>query len=104
MARKKSGTPGDVNLPGMTDAAGMLATYAAGFLAQPASRAQEVSIRLGHAERATLIRLPELDVNLKGRLDIPSAATTSIRLTVDELAASAWPCPSPCSMSRAGTP
>ncbi len=86
MARKKSGTPGDVNLPGMTDAAGMLATYAAGFLAQPASRTQEVSIRLGHAERAMLVGLPGLDVKLKGRLDILSAATTSIRLTVDELA------------------
>ena len=85
MARKKPGTPGDLNPPGMTDAAGMLATYAAGFLAK-ASRAQEVSIRLGHAERAMLVGLPELDVNLKGRLDILSTATTSIRLTVDELA------------------
>ncbi len=86
MARKKSRTSDDVKPPGMTDAAGRLATYAAGFLAQPASRTQEVSIRLGHAERAMLIGLPELDVKLKGRLDILSAATTSIRLTVDELA------------------
>ena len=86
MARKKPGTPDDLHPPGMTDAAVMLATYAAGFLAQPASRAQEVSIRLGHAERAILIGVPELDVNLKGRLDIFSTATKSIRFTVDELA------------------
>src|SRR5438270_13336696 len=33
-----------------------------------------------------LVGLPELDVNLKGRLDLLSTATTSIRLTVDELA------------------
>ena len=91
MARKKSGTPGDVNPPGMTDAAGMLATFASGFLAQPASRAQEVSIRLGHAERTILIGLPELDVNLKRRLDIVSTGTTSIRLTVDELVLASTP-------------
>src|SRR5947209_12492323 len=86
MARKKSGTPVDPNTPATTDAARMLATYAAGFLAQPASRAQEVSIRLGHAERAMLVGLPELDVRLKGRLDIPSTATKSLQFTVDELA------------------
>ena len=86
MARKTPSQPEDPNLPRMTDAAVMLATYAAGFLAQPASRAQEVRIRLGHAERAILIGLPELDVELKGRLDILSTATTSIRFRVDELA------------------
>lgn len=86
MARKTPVQTDDPNLLRMTDAAVMLATYAAGFLAQPASRAQEVRIRLGHAERAILIGLPELGVELKGRLDIPSTATTSIRFTVDELA------------------
>ena len=104
MARKKPGTPDDLNPPGMTDAAGMLVTYAAGFLAQPASRAQEVSIRLGHAERAMLVGLPELDVKLKGRLDILSTATTSIRPRWTNWPASACACPRPCSTPRAGTP
>ena len=86
MARKTPSQPEDPNLARLTDAAVMLATYAAEFLAQPASRAHEVRLRLGNAERAILIGLPELDVRLKGRLDILSTATTSIRFTVDELA------------------
>src|SRR5262245_4849104 len=86
MARKRPGPPDDVTPPGMTDAAGMLATYAAGVLAQPQSRAHEVGLTLGRAERAILVGLPELDVRLKGRLDIPSTATRSFSFTMDELA------------------
>lgn len=86
MARKTPSQPEDPNPSRMTDAAVMLAIDAAGFLAQPASRAQEVRIRLGHVERSILIGLPELDVELKGRLDILSTATTSIRFSVGELA------------------
>jgi hypothetical protein len=40
MARKKPGMPDGPQPPSMTDAAGMLATYAAGVLAQPVSRSQ----------------------------------------------------------------
>jgi hypothetical protein len=70
----------------MTDAAGMLAAFAAGVLGQPASRAHEVSLKLGRVERALLVGLPELDVKLKGRLDIPSTTTRSFPFTMDELA------------------
>src|SRR4051794_18379450 len=86
MARKKPGTPGDPHPPRMTDAAGMLATYAAGVLAQPESRAHEVSLKLGHAERALLVGMPGLDGRLKERLDILSTATRTIPFTLDELA------------------
>ena len=86
MARKKSSTPGDSSPPGMADAAGMLATYAAGVLAQPECRAHEVNLKLGHAERALLVGMPGLDVRLKERLDILSTATRTIPFTLDELA------------------
>ena len=86
MARKKPSTPGDPNPPGMTDAAGMLATYAAGVLAQPESRAHEVSLKLGHAERALLVGMPGLDVRLRERLDLLSTATRALPFTLDELA------------------
>jgi Plasmid pRiA4b ORF-3-like protein len=86
MARKKSDTPDDSQPPGMTDAAAMLATFAAGVLGQPESRAHEVNLRLSRPERAILIGVPGLDVKLKGRLDIPSTATKSIPFTLDELA------------------
>src|SRR4051794_9103759 len=86
MARKKPGTPDKTHSPGMTDAAGRLATYAAGFLAQPGSRSHEVNLTLGRVERALLVGLPELDPKLKGRLTVPSTAATSIRFTLDELA------------------
>ncbi len=86
MARKKSGPPDDVNPPGMTDAAGMLATFAAGVLGQPQSRAHEVTLKLGHSERAILVGVPGLDVKLKGRLDTPSTGVKSFPFTMDELA------------------
>ena len=86
MARKKSGTPGDPNPPGMTDAAGMLATYAAGVLAQPESRSHAASLKLGRSERAVIAGVPGLDKELKGRLDIPSTGVKSFRFTLDELA------------------
>ena len=86
MARKKPGTPGDVNPPGMTDAAGMLATFAGGVLGQPASRAHEATLKLGRSERAILVGVPGLDVKLKGRLDTPSTAVKSFPFTMDELA------------------
>ncbi len=54
---EKSPHPGDPHPAGMTGAAGMLATYAAGFLARPESQAGEVIFKLGHAERAILIGL-----------------------------------------------
>ena len=86
MARKKPGTPDDSKPPGMPKAAGMLATYAAGVLAQPESRSHEVSLTLGRVERAIFVGMPELDVRPKGRLDIPMTATKSFRFTLDELA------------------
>src|SRR4051794_9302570 len=86
MARKKSRTPDDVAPPGMADAAGMLATFAAGVLGQPASRAHEVSLKLGRCERANLVGVPGLNVGLKDRLDIPSTAVKSFTFTMDELA------------------
>ncbi len=86
MARKKSSTPGDPNPPGVTDAAGMLATYAAGVLGQPQSRAHEVSLKLSHSERALLAGMQGLDVRLKERLDILSTATRALPFTLDELA------------------
>ena len=86
MARKKSSTPGDPNPPGMTDAAGMLATYAAGVLAQPESRSHAASLKLGRSERAVIAGVPGLDKELKGRLDIPSTGVKSFRFTLDELA------------------
>src|SRR5689334_22881393 len=86
MARKTPGAPDEPRPPGMPDAAAMLATYAAGFLARPGGRSHEVGLKLGRTERALLVGLPELDVKLKERLDVLSTATTSIRLTVDELA------------------
>ena len=86
MARKKPVTPGDVKPPGMTDAAGMLAIFAAGVLGQPASRAYEVTLKLGHSERAILVGVPGLDVKLKGRLDTPSTGVKSFLFTLDELA------------------
>jgi hypothetical protein len=86
MARKKSGPPDDVTPPGMAESAGMLATFAAGVPGQPASRAHEVSLKLGRSERAILVGVPGLDATLKGRLDIPSAAVKSFSFTTDELA------------------
>lgn len=86
MARKKSGPPADVTPPSMADAAGMLATFAAGLLGQPASRAHEVSLKLTRSERAILVGVPGLDVQLKGRPDSPSAAVKSFTFTMDELA------------------
>ncbi len=86
MARKKSRTPDDVNPPGTTDAAGMLATFAAGVLGQPASRAHEVTLKLGHSERAVIAGVPGLDVGLKKRLDIPTTGVKSFPFTMDELA------------------
>ena len=104
MARKKSGQPDDVPPPGMADAAGMLATFAAGVLGQPASRAHEVSLKLTRSERAVLVGVPGLDVGLKGRLDIPSTGVKSFRSRWTSWPASAWPCPRRCSTPRAGTP
>ena len=72
MARKKSSGPGELRPPGLADAAGSLATYAAGFLAQPEARSYESSLTLGRVERALLIGLPELDGSLKGRLAVPT--------------------------------
>jgi hypothetical protein len=86
MARKKSPTPDDVNPPAMTDAAAMLATFAGGVLGQPASRAHEVTLKLGHSERAILVGVPGLDVKLKGRLDTPSTGVKSFLFTMEELA------------------
>src|SRR3954468_19202997 len=86
MARKRSDPPDDVTPPGMADAAGMLATFAAGILGQPESRAHEVNLKLSRAERAILIGVPGLDVKLKERLDIPSTAMKSFPFTLDELA------------------
>ena len=70
----------------MTDAAGMLATYAAGVLAQPESRSHAASLKLGRSERAVIAGVPGLDEGLKGRLDIPSTGVKSFRFTLDELA------------------
>lgn len=86
MARKKSGSPGDPRPPGMPDAAAMLATFAGGVLGQPASRAHEVSLKLGRSERVVIAGVPGLDVSLKERLDIPSTGVRSLRFTMDELA------------------
>src|SRR3954470_20687581 len=86
MARRKSIHPSGSLSAGMTDAAGMLATFAAGILGQPESRAHEVNLKLSRAERAILIGVPGLDVKLKERLDIPSTAMKSFPFTLDELA------------------
>lgn len=86
MARKQPRSADHPQPTSMTDAAGMLATFAAGVLAQPESRSHEVGLTLGRVERAILIGLPELDVRLKGRLDIPTTASRSFRFTLDELA------------------
>lgn len=86
MARKKPSSLDVPQPPGMTDAAGMLATFAAGVLAQPESRSHEAGLTLGRVERAILIGLPGLDVRLKGRLDIPTTASRSFRFSLDELA------------------
>src|SRR4051812_13365439 len=86
MARKKSRTPDDVPPPGMADAAGLLATFAAGVLGQPASRAHEVSLKLGRSERAVIAGVPGLDVGLKERLDTPSAGVKTFPFTMDEVA------------------
>jgi hypothetical protein len=86
MARKRPGPPDEPHPTGVADAAGSLAAYAAGFLAQPESRSHEVGLTLGRAERALLIGLPGLDGTLKGRLAIPSTAPRSDRFSIDELA------------------
>ncbi len=86
MARKKSCTPDGPQPPSMTDAAGMLATYAAAVLARPESRSHAASLKLSHSERALLVGMPGLDVRLKERLDILSTATRAIPFTLDELA------------------
>src|SRR3954468_1447131 len=86
MARKRSDPPDDVTPPGMADAAGMLATFAAGVLGQPASRAHEVSLKLSRSERAVLVGVPGLDETWKGRLDIPSTGVKTFPFTMDELA------------------
>jgi hypothetical protein len=86
MARRKNSRPDDPHPTGMTDAAGMLATYAAGILAQPESRSHAASLKLSHAERAILVGVPGLDMGLKDRLDIPSTGPKSFRFTLDELA------------------
>jgi hypothetical protein len=83
MARKR---PGDPSISGLIDAAGSLASYAAGFLARPEYRSREVLLKLGRVERVLLIDLPGLDGTLKGRIDVPSAAPRSFRFTMDELA------------------
>ncbi|QDV36967.1 plasmid pRiA4b ORF-3 family protein [Tautonia plasticadhaerens] len=86
MARKKPSSPGDPPPASMTDAAGMLATFAAGVLAQPESRSLAADLKLGRSERAVIAGAPGLDVGLKEQLDIPSTATKSIPFTMDELA------------------
>src|SRR3954447_6521547 len=86
MARKKSGPPDDVPPPGMPDAAGMLATFAAGVLGQPASRSHEVTLKLSRSERAFIAGVPHLDAGLKGRLDTPSTGVKTFPFTLDELA------------------
>ncbi len=86
MARKKSGTPDGPQPPCMTDAAGMLATYAAAVLARPESRSHAASLKLSHSERALLVGMPGLDGRLKERLDILSTATRTIPFALDELA------------------
>jgi hypothetical protein len=70
----------------MTDASGMLATFAAGVLGQPESRSHATDLKLSRPERAILIGVPGLDACLKERLDIPSTGVKSFRFTLDELA------------------
>ncbi|QDV37688.1 IS1096 element passenger TnpR family protein [Tautonia plasticadhaerens] len=86
MARKKPSSPGDPQPPGMTNAAGMLATFAAGVLTQPESRSHAADLKLGRSERAVIAGVPGLDVGLKERIDIPSTGVKSFRFTLDELA------------------
>ncbi len=86
MARKKNSSPGDPQPPRMTDAAGMLATYAAGVLAQPESRSHAADLKLSRSERAVIAEVPSLDVGLKERLDSSSTGVETFRLTLDELA------------------
>lgn len=86
MARKKSGTPDGPHPPSMTDAAGMLATYAAAVLARPESRSHAASLKLSRSERAVIAGAPGLDEGLKGRLDTPSTGVRFFRFSLDELA------------------
>ena len=86
MARKKPGTPAVPQPPGVTDAVGMLATFAAGVLAQPVSRSHAASLNLSRSERAVIAGVANLDVGLKGRLDIPTTGVEAFRFTLDELA------------------
>ena len=86
MARKKPDTPAVPQPPGVTDAAGMLATFAAGVLAQPESRSHAASLKLSRSERAVIVEVANLDVGLKGRLDIPTTGVKAFRFTLDELA------------------
>jgi hypothetical protein len=96
----------------MTDAAGMLATYAAGVVGQPQSRAHEVSLKLGPPERALLVGMLGLEVRSKERLDILSTATRAIHFTLHEPARICLSLSEALldvegregSMSRAGTP
>ena len=94
MARKKSGPPDDVPPPGMADAAGMLATFAAGVLGQPASRAHEVSLKLGRSERAILVGVPGSGREVEGAARHPLDRRQVVpRSRWTSWPASAWPCP-----------
>jgi len=86
MARRKSSKPDIPPPPGMTDAAGRLAEYAGGVLAQPQSRSHTADLKLSPSERAVLVGLPDLNTALKQRLDAPSRGVRSFSFTLDELA------------------
>jgi hypothetical protein len=72
--------------PGMTDAAGMLASVAAGVLAQPESRRHATDLKLSRSERTIVLGLSDLAEGLRARLDVPSTGVRSFRLTLDEVA------------------
>jgi hypothetical protein len=86
MARKKFDSDEVLQPPSMTDAAGMLASFAGGVLAQPESRRHATDLKLSRFERTIVLGLPGLAEGLRARLDVPSTGVRSFRLTLDEVA------------------
>ena len=71
---------------GMSEAAGNLAEFAAGVMAQPLSRNHTADLRLSPSERAVVVGLTDLDVELKERLDVRSKGVKSFSFTLYDLA------------------
>ena len=86
MARKKPGTPRRPEPAGHDRRRRHAGDLRRGFLAQPASRAQEVRLKLSHAERALLVGVPELRREVEGAARHPLDRHEVVRFTMDELA------------------